>query len=91
MEVEYELVQMIQMLRSEHHADVVEAIIFYIKMPAGKLQHVIFIATHCQYNKAVHKVVGFVSRVGGNHVWDQVWPKWVFDILVSNVNISIRL
>lgn len=72
-EVESDSVQMIQMLRGEHHVDVaVEAIVFYIKMLAGKLQQIIFISTPRQCNKAAHKVAAFVSRVRRNHVWDQV-------------------
>ncbi|CAL8078881.1 unnamed protein product [Prunus armeniaca] len=80
------------MLKGERQVDVaVEAIVFDIKMLAGKLQHVVFLATPGQCNKAAHEVVASVSRVGGNHIWDQVSPKWIFDILVSDVNLAIRL
>ncbi|BFG21532.1 hypothetical protein CerSpe_078060 [Prunus speciosa] len=91
-EVESNSLQMIQMIRGERQVDVaVEAIVFDIKMLAGKLQQVVFMATPRQCNKAAHEVAAFVSRVGGNHVWDQVWPEWIFDILASDVNLAIRL
>ncbi|CAL9001925.1 unnamed protein product [Prunus brigantina] len=70
-EIELNSKQLIQMLRGERQVDVaVEAMVFDIKVLAGKLQHVVFLATPCQYNKAAHEVAVFVSRVGGNHIWD---------------------
>lgn len=76
----------------KHQVDVaVEAIVFDIKRLAGKLQQVVFLATPRQCNKAAHEVAVFVSRVGGNHVWDQVRHEWIFDILASDVNLAIRL
>lgn len=83
---------MIQMLRDERHVDVTaEAILFYIKMLAGKLHMSFLQLLPHQCNKAAHEVVAFVSRVGGNYVWNQVWPEWTFYILASDVNLSIRL
>ncbi|CAL2239591.1 unnamed protein product [Prunus armeniaca] len=91
-EIESDSMQLIQMLRGERQVDVaVEAMVFDIKVLAGRLQQVVFLATPRQCNKAAHEVAAFVSRVGGNHIWDQVWPEWIFDILASDVNLAIRL
>ncbi|CAL9018674.1 unnamed protein product [Prunus brigantina] len=70
-EIESDSTYLIQMLRGERQVDVVvEAMVFDIKLLAGKLQQVVFLATPLQYNKAAHEVAAFVSRVGGNHSWD---------------------
>ncbi|CAL2238019.1 unnamed protein product [Prunus armeniaca] len=92
MEIESDSMQLIQMLRGERQVDVaVEAMVFDIKVLAGRLQQVVFLATPRQCNKVAHEVAAFVSRVGGNHIWDRMWPEWIFDILASDVNLAIRL
>ncbi|KAL6284105.1 hypothetical protein ACE6H2_015034 [Prunus campanulata] len=92
LEVESDSLQIIRMLCGTWKIDMaVEAIIFDIKHLVGQLEHCVFLYTPRHCNKAAHKIAAFVSRVGGIHTWDDLWPEWIFDILASDVNLTIRL
>ncbi|KAH0980848.1 hypothetical protein GBA52_008025 [Prunus armeniaca] len=48
-------------------------------------------AGHCVGNKAGHEVTRFVTRSGGSHVWDVIWPHWRFNVLAEDANLDLRL
>ncbi|CAL2271752.1 unnamed protein product [Prunus armeniaca] len=67
-----------------------EGIIFDIKHLVASLSRVSFVFAPKACNKAAHTVAGFVSKQGGNHVWDDLGTDWLFNILASDVNLTIR-
>lgn len=70
-EVESDSMQLIQMLRAERQVEVsVEVIVFDIKVLVGQLKQVVSSAIPRQYTKAAHEIAAFISRAGGNHVWN---------------------
>ncbi|KAL6289403.1 hypothetical protein ACE6H2_006913 [Prunus campanulata] len=92
LEVEYDSLLLIRMLCGDWKIDTsVEAIIFDIKQLVVHLQQCVFMYAPRLCNKAAHKIAAFVSRVGGIHTWDDLWPEWIFDILARDVNLTIRL
>ncbi|CAN6547899.1 unnamed protein product [Malus baccata var. baccata] len=42
-------------------------------------------------NLVAYAVVFFTGKHGGLFVWDEISPKFLFNILTTDVNISIRL
>ncbi|BFG22886.1 hypothetical protein CerSpe_091590 [Prunus speciosa] len=92
LEVESDSLLLIRMLCGDWKMDTsVEAIIFDIKQLVMHLQQCVFMYAPRLCNKAAHKIAAFVSRVGGIHTCDDLWPEWIFDILASDVNLTIRL
>ncbi|CAL8178189.1 unnamed protein product [Prunus armeniaca] len=67
-----------------------EGIIFDIKHLVASLSRVSFVFAPKACNKAAHTVAGFVSKQEGNHVWDDFGTDWLFNILASDVNLTIR-
>lgn len=92
LEVESDSLQIIRMLYGEWKIDIaVETIIFDIKQLVEQFQHCVFLYTSRYCNKTSHKIAAFVSRIGSIHIWDELWSEWIFDILTSDVNLTIRL
>ena len=62
--------------------------IHHLKLQLCSVQ---FLFTPRSCNEAAHVVASHVTRVGGCHVWDCLESKWLFNVLASDVNISIRI
>ncbi|KAM2632923.1 hypothetical protein EV1_023604 [Malus domestica] len=42
-------------------------------------------------NLAAHEVASFATKHGGEFIWDEIGPDFLFNILAANVNLVIRL
>jgi len=68
-----------------------KAIIWDIHHLKQQLSSIKFLFTPRSYNGAVYLVASHATRLGGYHMWDFLEPKWLFNALAFDVNISIRL
>ena len=68
-----------------------ESIIWDIYNLQSQLCSVQFLFTPLSCNEAAHLVASHVIRMGGHHVWDWLEPEWLFNVLASDVDISIRI
>ncbi|CAB4291403.1 unnamed protein product [Prunus armeniaca] len=67
-----------------------EGIVFDIRQLVASLSRVSFVFAPSSCNQATHSVAGFVSKQGGNHVWDHLGTNWLFNFLTSDVNLHLR-
>ncbi|BFG15722.1 hypothetical protein CerSpe_019960 [Prunus speciosa] len=67
-----------------------EGLVFDIQRLVATLSRVSFVFAPRSCNRAAHAVAGFVSKQGGNHVWDHLGTDWLFNSLASDVNLAIR-
>ncbi|KAB2626693.1 hypothetical protein D8674_020311 [Pyrus ussuriensis x Pyrus communis] len=70
---------------------VLDGILWDISLLKQQFDVIEFLYAPRAYNEAAHLVVSYVTRVGGSHSWDGFEPKWLFNTLASDVNISIRI
>lgn len=69
-----------------------EGLLYDIMFLSQLLQAVMFSFAPRTCNRGAHAVASFVSRRRGCCFWDFLdMPEWLFDILASDVNLSIRL
>ncbi|KAM2231146.1 hypothetical protein ACFX1S_015471 [Malus domestica] len=68
-----------------------ECILGDIEVLARRLTSVTFGFVPRERNRAAHSVAKFVFKEGKDIVWDHVGPKFLFNVLAQDVNISIRI
>ncbi|CAN6715417.1 unnamed protein product [Malus baccata var. baccata] len=75
-----------------------EGILWDMNHIRQQLSSVKFMFTPCACNGTAHQVASYITSVcvcvcvgeGGFHMWDRFEPEWLFNILASDVHISIH-
>lgn len=62
-----------------------------IHILASHLESANFIFTLKACNKAAHPVVAFIVKEQGGFQCDDLESTWIFNLLVANVNVSVRI
>ncbi|KAB2628939.1 hypothetical protein D8674_033734 [Pyrus ussuriensis x Pyrus communis] len=70
---------------------VLDGILWDITLIKQQIEAVKFLYAPRACNEATHLVASYVTHIGGSHLWDGFEPEWLFNTLVFDVNISIRI
>ncbi|KAM0958411.1 hypothetical protein ACFX13_024104 [Malus domestica] len=90
--IESDALVIIKMLRKVSPQDYsIECILGDIEILVQRLMSVTFSFVPRESNHAAHSVAKFALQQGGDYVWDCIGPKFLFNVLAHDVNISIRL
>ncbi|ONI22498.1 hypothetical protein PRUPE_2G133200 [Prunus persica] len=87
--VESDSLSAIQMVKGDRVVDAeVEGLLFDIHAVTRELQEVTFTYAPRSCNMAAHEVAAFACRNGGLFWWDFIPPKWLFNTLACEANVT---
>ncbi|XP_068328234.1 uncharacterized protein [Pyrus communis] len=90
--VESDSLMLIRMINKEYAIDAtLERFIYDIGLLVTQLRSVRFMFVKRNGNAAAHTFASYVASHGGAFRWDVLGPEFLFNILVEDVNISIRI
>ncbi|KAM2110488.1 hypothetical protein ACFX1X_012143 [Malus domestica] len=80
------------MVNGEYVIDAtLECFLHYVRFLASQLGRVMFGFVKQHGNAAAHAVALFVTSHGGVFCWNVIGPKFLFNILAEDVNITVRI
>ncbi|KAM1112703.1 hypothetical protein ACFX13_046382 [Malus domestica] len=68
---------------------VLDGILWDISILKQQFEAIEFLYAPRACNEAAHMVASYAMRMAGSHSWDGFEPEWLFNTLISDVNISI--
>ncbi|XP_008352384.2 uncharacterized protein [Malus domestica] len=90
--VESDAQKIIQMIRKEVSENFnLDCVLGDIKILARMLTSVTFAFVPMESNQAAHLVAKYVLKEGRDFTWDNIGPTFLFNTLVQDVNLLIRL
>lgn len=83
--------EVVRMINRRMFIDALEGILHDIWHLASVMESEEYVFSHRVTNRAAHTVAAFMQSVGRTFIWNCISPDFLFNILIKDVNLSIKL